>query len=261
MAADWLSVSEADSRRFGLRVVRNRPELLIPDAATARADIKARGADVLILRVRSGDVATPRALSATAAELIYADSLVYYGITLGRGRGTGQPPPAGLLVRTATVDDEAGIGSISRLAFQDYASHYAANPRLHRPGDIALGYAEWAVDHLRANDPHKSTWVAEEGGKVVAFATVRSHATPGESEVLLNAVSPGHQGRGVYPALLSGILSGLETQGMAALRISTQLANLRVQRAWSKLGFVIEKAYDTYHLNFIASTDEGVSPP
>lgn len=261
MAADWLAVSDADSRRFGLCVVRNRPELEIPDAATACADIHACGADVLILRVRSGDVATPRALATTAAELIYADSLVHYGIQLGQARGAGQPPPSGLLVRAAVVDDESSIGGIARLAFQDYPSHYAANPRLNRPGHVALGYAEWAVDHLRANDPHKSTWVAEQGGKILAFATVRSTTTPGVSEILLNAVSPEHQGRGVYPALLSGILSGLQNQGMLALRISTQLANLRVQRVWNQLGFVIENAYDTYHLNFIASTDEGVSPP
>nr|MBP6597425.1 GNAT family N-acetyltransferase [Arenimonas sp.] len=222
--------------------------------------IQASGADVLVLRVRSGDVATPRALAAADAELIYADSLVYYGISPGRGRDALQPPP-GVVVRAAAASDEASIDRIARLAFRDYASHYAANPRLHRPGDIALGYAEWAVDHLRATDPCKSTWVAEADSQVVAFATVRSPAAPDVSEVLLNAVSPGHQGRGVYPALLSGILSGLQSRGVAALRISTQLANVRVQRAWSRLGFEIESAYDTYHLNFTASTDEGVSPP
>lgn len=261
MAADWLAVSDVDSRRFGLRLVRNRLDRAIPDAATARADIHASGADVLVLRVRSGDLATPRALAAAAAELVYADSLVYYGIAPGQARDAREPPPAGVVVRAAVADDEASIHRIAGLAFRDYASHYAANPRLHRPADIALGYAEWAVDHLRANDPCKSTWVAEEGGQVVAFATVRSPAAPDASEVLLNAVSPEHQGRGVYPALLSGILSGLQSRGVGALRISTQLANVRVQRAWSRLGFMIESAYDTYHLNFTASTDEGVPPP
>lgn len=247
MATSWLMPSEADSRRFGLKVVRCRLETPLADPDRARAELRASGADLLVLRVPSGDVCTPRELARAGAELIYADSLVYYATSL-----PASAPVVGherFSVRLATAQDAACIERLSTEAFAGYRSHYAANPRLGQRGDVSAGYAEWAVGHLMSADADKPVWVAEEDGSLIAYATVQLSHPLGSAEVVLNAVRPDQQGRGVYTFLLAAILDAVHGMGLNSVRISTQLANLRVQRVWCRLGFCIEAAYDTYHLN------------
>lgn len=259
MSADVFVVSELDSHRFGLRIARCRLDAPINDSGLARQTLRAMNVDVLVLRVRSGDVSTPRELARGGGKLIYADSLVYYSIVPSHSERRNLE--SGVSIRRTTAGDATVIGELARAAFSRYPSHYAANPLLASRGDVGAGYAEWAMSHVLDSDVLLPAWVAEHDGAVVGFVTVKQSADRKDAEILLNAVHRDFQSRGLYTSLLFEILRVLHEDGVRLLRVSTQLSNIRVQRVWSRLGMTLERAYDTYHLNLRSEEDQGRTEP
>lgn len=233
--------SPLDSRRFGIRVKRGT---LLPDSDIASAvdAIEADDADLLIFRVPAGETALPTALQRQGHAVIHADTLVYYSADLSQSAHASTEHK----VERAREHHRQEIAEIATAGFRDYRSHYSANPLL--PVDLVLsGYVEWAQSRLARDGANGETWVVTDEGKVAGFATCDVSAA--SVEIVLNAVHPDHERRGLYGMLLRHIQHEYSRRGLKELLISTQIWNYGVQRQWSRAGLRLFKAYDTYHLD------------
>lgn len=245
MSESLLSLSEADSSRFKLRIIRGRIDEFAACGDALFSDIQSLHADIAIIRLPAGNTEALHALIDRGLAPIHADTLVYHTRDLSdpvTSRRDAYPWDVGL----ADPDDSAAIASIARGAFSSYRSHYHSN-RLLDPALITEGYAQWAISFLTQGTLDRETWVVRQQNKIIAFATCQ--LTQDNAEIVLNAVDPAYTGQGVYSHMLGKMLSDYRTRHFRAARISTQVWNYTVQRAWARAGFVISHAYDTYHVN------------
>ena len=68
-----------------------------------------------------------------------------------------------------------------------------------------------------------------------------------EFEIVLNAVHPAAQGKGVYTALVRAALLLAKDAGARRMIVSTQINNYAVQRVWTRLGFFHSSSLYTFH--------------
>ena len=131
-------------------------------------------------------------------------------------------------------------------AFDGYLNHYAYNVQI--PTEMAReGYADWARRTIA--DPAGAAMLLSDDAGSIAAATLRFH-TGGEplvGEVELAAVVSDRQGSGRYRDLWSAIRTTAHEAGAERLIISTQASNIRVQRAWARLGLLPLMCFDTVH--------------
>ncbi|MGE6332024.1 GNAT family N-acetyltransferase [Stenotrophomonas sp. NPDC077659] len=236
-----LSAAPLDSRRFGITVLRGTIDAAA-DTAEVIEEIEASDADLVIFRVPAGCTAVPTGLQRRGSVVIHADTLVYYGMDLDRSAA----PPAEAKVQRATDAHRAALAVIADRSFCNYRAHYAANPLLSR--DLVLsGYVEWALSRLSQDRANEATWVVIEEGTVAGFATCD---ISGDSvEIILNAVHPDFERRGLYGMLLRHIQHHYAHQSLKKLLISTQIWNFTVQRQWGRNGLQLQRAFDTYHMD------------
>lgn len=240
----WLFISEIETRRFGIRVARSRINQPTPTAEAIVDEARALEAAVSILRFESSERALPASLGELGTRFVHADTLVYFACDLDR-----LPPSraAHMVIRNAVPEDETALARIATEGFRGYTSHYGASACFDT-AKVEAGYVDWALGHLRGSAPEDDTWLVDQDGEAVGFATCRRNSANTEAEILLNAVLPAHQGRGVYRQLLGGLAAAYREAGLRRVSVSTQVWNTRVQRAWAALGFVPDRAYNTYHL-------------
>ncbi|HZX80236.1 MAG TPA: GNAT family N-acetyltransferase [Lysobacter sp.] len=247
-AAFELAPSPLESARFGLRVVRGQAQAL-PERELL-VSMLAHEADVAILRgpaPLAGHVMQRYGMAA-----IHADTLVYYGCDLRRT--TPQPlRNDDLAFALATPDDRAELEALVATTFADYHCHYHANP-LFDPACILEGYTEWALGYVVEPAPGRSTWVARRAGRMVAFATCMDDGQAGEG--VLYGVHPDHAGGGLYSDLIRYTQRAFAERGRAGMRVSTQVWNYAVQKVWSREGFWLSQALDTWHFNPLLSAGE-----
>lgn len=240
MTETILSASPFDSKRFGINVIRGTIEGHL-EQGQAVSEIDQAPAELVIFRVPAGETLVPSSLARMGHTIIHADTLVYYGMDLEKM--TSLESPAN--VRQATAEDGEAISLIARNSFAGYRSHYSANPLLS-PQLVHAGYVEWALSRLDIQQL-ASTWVAEFDSEVAGFATCDVQSD--RVEIVLNAVHPNFERRGLYAALLRKIIRHYADRSVRRLIISTQIWNYTVQRQWTKAGLQLFKAYDTYHLD------------
>lgn len=257
-ASRLLKESDIESRRFGLGIARG---VVTGDANPDQVlrDIVALRPDVAIFRCAAGDTRQIAALVAAGLAPLHADTLVYYRIALDAARGDGEDPDFDGAIAQATEEDGDALADIVRRGFRDYRNHYHANPLL--PADAILeGYVEWALDYAIRPADGQQTWVYRADGHARGFATCRLRPDGSEVEIVLNATDPAWAGRGFYSSLLRFLVAHYRSSGFAALVISTQVWNYRVQRVWARTGLVIDHAWDTYHVNVPRSFLEADHP-
>lgn len=241
------SLSAADSARFDLRVIRGRIDAGQNAEILLRA-IRDLEADVAIVRCPAGDIVFPQQLRASGFDPIHADTLVYYSRTLDRESFRTQKHTTAYQVELASPAEKSRIASIAAESFADYRSHYSVNPLFDRK-KVLSGYVEWAQSFLLSEDANKETWVVRESGETQGFATCLIDRELASIEIVLNAVSPPFMGRGLYGSLLRAIVEQYAARGLNRIVISTQVWNYVVQRAWVRAGFLLDSAFDTYHIN------------
>jgi GNAT superfamily N-acetyltransferase len=98
-----------------------------------------------------------------------------------------------------------------------------------------------ALEKILSDETVGRIYVAREGGRVVAMATLLytiSTAEGGLAALLEDVVVlPGERGRGVGSALLRHALGEARKQGALRVTLLTDAQNERAQRLYSKLGF------------------------
>lgn len=240
-----LVFSPKDSARFDLDIYR--ATLSDSDEKAVFADILSNRADVAILRCPAGTAARLQRLRRFGLEPIQADTLVYYSQNLDRY----QPHPVRESgIEEATPTDSAAIAKLVSQIFADYRSHYHSNS-LFSPPAILAGYAEWAQDHLTGSN--RQTWVVRQDEEIIAFACCQFDQEQGSCEGVLYGVHPEHAGRGLYGDLIRHTQTAFKARGFKLMKVSTQIGNFAVQKVWSREGFILTQAYDTFHVNALLS--------
>ena len=232
----WLS--PLDSARFGITVARARLDGVdrVPVVQDWAVEAKA---DLLIARCSTTDLAIAQALEERGHRLM--DCLVYWERSLTKALPEVSDDHA---TRIATPSDADQLAGLAGLAFVGYRGHYHSDARL--PDRLCdEGYASWARRSV-TEDAATAALVAVDGPQVLGFATLQAHEN-GNSEVLLNAVLPHEQGRGIYSALVRGALVWAKTRGDHRMIISTQVNNVAVQRVWARNGYEPFESFFTFH--------------
>lgn len=235
-----IEINHLETNRFGIIAAR------IVDAAASPAVIdaaaKAQGVQMLTVRMEVSDL--PRVHAFEKAGYRLMDTLVYYNRHL-RTLPPRMALPDELACRLAVPKDASAVTAVARTGFQGYMGHYHADPRLDNAAADAA-YVEWAETSTARGSPDAPVLLLESGREIVAFLTLRRNS-PDEMELVLSAVAPEYQGRGLYAALIAESFSLSQTAGAARVITSTQINNYAVQRVWSRLGFVHCRSLYTFH--------------
>lgn len=253
MSQDLLAPSLPDSRRFNLSIARAVIDSV--DARSLIAQIIDRGIDVAIIRVPSSSSAQIQRLSRAGMHPIHADTLVYWDVDLTK-HAPAELRNAELTFSQAVAADAEELSALVATVFDGYVSHYHANP-LFSDDAIVAGYREWAESYVSASDG-REVWVARRDGVIVAFASCSSSVDEGSAEGVLYGVHPDHSGGGLYGDLIRFTQKRFKDLGFSTMKVSTQVGNFAVQKVWSREGFVLSRAYDTFHVNALLSAGEKV---
>lgn len=240
--ASIVSLSAIDALRFGIRIAR-APELHVDTLPMALSFCGDNGVRMLIARCDSDDFETVRALENAGGRLM--DVLVYYGRDL-----TTALPSANYnaLVRMSTAGDAEALEYVAAEAFVDYKGHYHADPRLDRRA-ATEAYASWARRSVEVPGVADSVLVACIDNRILGFSALRL-VDESIGEVVLNAVAPEAQRRGIYRSLLVRSMEWVRDEGRSRFIISTHLSNTVVRRVWAQYGLEPYASYFTFHLWF-----------
>ena len=241
-----LRFDECEKARFGYRIAR-----LTLDSADESADAeriveicRTSSVEMLTVRVPTNNIAPVRALE--ALEFRSMDCLVYYECPT---EDIPAVKPSTVEIREATFGDVTAVAEIARLCFCAYSGHYHADSRLDRV-KVSEAYVDWAQRSCTDRELASCVYVPIVDGIVAGFIILRQNS-PTEGEGVLNAVHPNYTGVGIYGQLIVRSKQWCRDNGMKRMVISTQINNLKVQRAWSNRGFHLYKSYYTLHRWFV----------
>jgi hypothetical protein len=256
--------SPIESARFGISVGRITVGYALADAPDGHqrasreltALIAQSNDAVLIVRYPAQAISLGAAIAGAAGrDVVPAGELTYWGANVKPILDAAPVVSSGDLdVVTAedlTKQHHASSDEVFRIvdeivgdSFADYASHYLANPLFDRDGALR-GYQDWA---RRSFDRSDGGVILRQSGTPIGIATFTMSAD-GRShlEVLLAGLVSAAQGRGHYAVLVAECAATARRRDRARLIISTQTHNIRVQRAWSRLGLRPFAAIETVH--------------
>ena len=231
--------SRIDSERFGIRVARAR---IVSDTLPKVLDFCATECiDLLVARCATSDLEAAQTMELKGFQLM--DTLLYYSFDLTKKEIP--QDPCEVLVRRLQPGDEAEIPAVASAAFKGYMGHYHADRRLD-PGQCDEAYGSWAERSCSIGEAADEVLVAEIGGRVAGFATLRLNS-PEEVEGLLFAVTPNSQGKGICRLFMIRSLQWCRDQGAKRMVISTQVTNVSMQKVWCRTGFEPSHSYYTFH--------------
>lgn len=241
--------SPLETERFGYSTTRLTIGPGPVDAGRLLATIEGLAADLVVVRYDAARLELAGVFARSGRAVLPAGALTYWEKPLAVAEPSRPTPPPGIEVLTAdTMDAEvvsALVQEIVRASFQDYGNHYLANPLLD-PSAALAGYQDWAVRSLNANPGN--VLVLTDRREPIGLATLESGADAGHLEILLAGLVPAAQGRRLYGSLLDGCERLAAARGARRMVISTQVHNVRVQRAWARQGLRPFAAIETVHL-------------
>lgn len=242
--------SPVETERFGCSINRVTIGPGYVDVDHLLAVIRDLSADVLIVRYDAARLDLPSTFARSPRAVVPAGTLTYWEQPIS----VAPPASSDLDVLAADLLDRVTVSQlireIVRASFQDYGNHYTANPLLDRSA-AQDGYADWAVRSL-SDDPG-NVLVMTQGGAPIGLATLQLGAVEPVTgsrhlEILLAGLVPDAQGKRLYGTLLDACLRVANARGARRVVISTQVHNVRVQRAWARHGLRPFAAIETVHL-------------
>ncbi len=194
-----------------------------------------------IVRCPAEETPTAQALESEGMRLM--DTLVFFARSLHDWPSW--PRPQGVATRDLEPADIAIVERIAREAFRGYGSHYHADERLD-PAQCDDLYVDWSLRLCQPADYPSHVLLATVDGEPAGYMAFRQR--PGEdAEAILGGVLDKARRRGVYGALLADGLTWLSARGAENAMLSTQIANVAVQRVWTRFGFEPHHALYTFH--------------
>jgi GNAT superfamily N-acetyltransferase len=237
VSIDCVVASPIESSRFGLRVGRCNLDAPIHLDTLSSA---CAGYDLVVLRCPADVVTMPAHLTRLSGFVAFtADHLCVWE---WQGQQAPRvPAPVGWRIDRPGGRDE--VADLIRASFAGYRSHYLANPLID-PAAALDGYCDWAV--RLADEPGAGVVLRHDAGAAMGIALVDwSGDLP---DVRLAGMHPSVQARGLYAVLLGAVIAQSLERGLHGVQISTQSNNVRVMRAWTRMGFVPTATLATYHL-------------
>ena len=231
-----------ETARFGAPFAHvNNVAIVLHDPQEFLFRLRSQQVRMVTARVPAEDLGQVQKLEALGFRLM--DTLVYYTRRL-----EDLPPlsePAGTTIRYAAPGDAMYVADIARAAFTGYLGHYHQDPRLDKATCDAI-YPDWADRSVAVATDATPVFVAEDDTGMSGFLTLKL-LPERRAEIVLNAVSPSRQGRGIYHALCRRAFHAARDMGHTDIDVSTQLSNYRVQSVWSRLGCRLRSGYHTLH--------------
>lgn len=234
------SLSAMDSARFGVVVARS-PHLTADGLAEADAFCRAHYVDLLIARCPTSDSAAIVNLEADGFRLM--DTVVYWR----RSLITSPLPPQDTTVKVrvlAPIDAEAA-SAVARQAFSAYDGHYHADTRLARAASTEA-YASWAARCCAEAGAADAVLGVEVDRALAGFVALK-RIDADTRDIMLAAVAPGAQGRGLFRALVASAMHMSAEHNFRAVEYSCVLTNISAQKALVRLGFEIDRSVHTFH--------------
>jgi predicted acetyltransferase len=238
-----ISFSKADSDRFHLSLHRGVSEEF--NLLGLNQYIAANNPDMLILRYAAETIEKHYLLKELNYDLLFADALVYYDVNLKKLEAK---PFRNVLQFVEVQEGDLGkLREIVPIIFKEYKNHYFSNPALSKEY-ILEGYIEWASNYVNSKQPDRKSWLVYKEDTLIGFATCAMYANDNSCEGVLYGVHPEFAGGGVYTDIIRFTQNYFKEAGYDKMIVSTQIQNYAVQKVWQKEGFLISKAYYTYHL-------------
>ncbi|HEY1395723.1 GNAT family N-acetyltransferase [Roseateles sp.] len=241
-----INLSPMDAERFGVVTAKCTVESAA-DLAGIEDWCDERGVDFVIARVGTDDLRTVQQMEDRGFRLM--DTLVYFRRAFDERPLAPPQLPASYRVADDTRPTPEEMAEVARLSFSAYGGHYHADDRL-APEAADQVYVSWAA--RSAESPQVAQEIvtirhtaAGGAGTLVAFATLND--ADGDSEGVLFAVHPDHQGKGLHRALIQASLLNAHRRGCRGFFSSTQLNNRPVQRNWAREGLIPSHSYYTFH--------------
>ena len=240
-----MEYSEVDSRRFGMRIFR--ATLAEVREQEIFSDLLENRVDIAILRFPTSQQVNLCRLERIGVPYVVADTLVFYELDLA-DRVLRPPKNPGLVFEPATELHNKEMNELVGEIFAGYTNHYAANPVLPK-ADMLAGYCEWARSYCRQGEGGRFAWIVRDQGEPVAFLTCSETSDHRECEGILYGVSSRVTGRGIYGDLIRFSQHFFQQRGIPRMKVSTQVQNVAVQKAWVRAGFVPSLSFVTVHVN------------
>jgi len=151
-------------------------------------------------------------------------------------------------IRAAVVDDARAIAQI-------HVDGWRAAYRGQMPDALLDGLSVdkrtegWRKDIATPRSTEHRTWVAEDDGRIVAFAitgpTRDEDAAAGVAELFAIYADPARWGTGAGRALLAHVVADLRDRGLAAVTLWVLDTNARARRFYEIAGFAADGASKT----------------
>src|SRR3972149_1509874 len=160
-------LSSVDEERFGIRIARASVPAL--SALPFIMDFcRPNGVALLIARCPASELGTAQAMEREGFGLM--DTLVYYAHKLEQ---TSSPSDVGKIsIRPVRPGEEDGVKRVAAESLRGYFGHYHADERLGRQ-ECDEVYTSWALRSCLSRDVADEVLVADLGGNIVGFATLR----------------------------------------------------------------------------------------
>lgn len=243
-----ITFRQLESLRFNCNIYRG--VLREIDIDSIKIFIKNNQPDILIVRVPAVLKHQQHKLAETGYSVLHCDTLVYYFCSLRTVSAAALRNPLQFhLVNRTTC---GLIGELTAVIFSDYKNHYHSNPYLKK--DLILqGYKEWAQSFINEEDSNKYGWYVTYNNDLVAFALC-SISDESTCEGVLYGVKHEVSGKGIYSDLVRFTQQFFKEKGIKIMKVSTQVQNYSVQKAWMREGFNLKEAFDTFHINCFLSS-------
>lgn len=243
MTRDELSsvyLSALDKERFGYNIARAMQ--ITPDSLDEVLEFcRAQKVEMLIARCSTAKIDTVQRLE--KAGFLLMDTLVYDVFDTRK-----KPVPAdtpSLTIRTYRPEDYEQVQAVARIAFQGHFGHYHADKRLD-PRKCDEVYMSWAQRCCESREVADDIIIAEDNGRIVGFAPLRIQAEQ-EGEMLVGAVLPDYQGRGIFRSCTVATLQWFYERQIPTIWLSTLVNNLPIRKIVARLGFDPSHSYYTFH--------------
>lgn len=234
------TLSPLDEGRFAVRTVQARA-VDSDHLAELENFCQANQAQLAIVRVSADALNTVQLLEEAGYRLM--DTLVYY--TFRFAKKTIPTDVRRHPIRMLRPEDREEVIAIAKESFKGYFGHYHADSRLPKDKCDEV-YVDWATNSLILKELGHQVIGVEEKGRLNSFLSFKVNCKE-EVEVMLSGILQHAQGKGIHQALMIQATRWAHNYGAHQIIVSTQVTNSASQKAWTRIGFEVDKAYYTLH--------------